>query len=121
VIEGLVAFDGHEVPAWIVAILSAARHDGIWHGSVISGYRTPAYSESLCYAMCGAPSCPGRCAGRATNHSCPPTYRGVKYEGAVDVTDAPGLRSYCRLHNAPLRGDGEVLPYDTPHFSHEGN
>lgn len=113
--------DGHEVPLWIAEILIEARNAGVWHGVVISGFRTPAYSEELCLDMCGAPSCPGRCAGRATNHSCPPTGTGVFPEGAVDVTDYSGLREFCRTHNKPLRGGGEVLPADLPHFSHNGN
>jgi hypothetical protein len=121
IVEGLVEFDGHQVPAWIAAILQAARTSGMWTGYVISGYRSPEYSEHLCIVMCGAPSCPGRCAGRSTNHSCPPSGRGVKYEGAVDVSNPEGLRAYCRAHDEPLRGDGEVLPADLNHFSYVGN
>jgi hypothetical protein len=121
VIEGLVEFDGHQVPAWIAAILKKARAAGYWTGYVISGVRSPAYSEHLCIIMCGAPTCPGRCGGRYSNHACPPSGKGVKYEGAVDVTDPAGLGNYCSSHNEPLRGDGEVLPDDLNHFSHEGN
>lgn len=119
--EYLAAFDGHEVPVWIAKILWDARVSGVWKGVVISGYRSPQYSEELCLNMCGAPSCPGRCAGRSTNHACPPTGTGQPFEGAVDVTDYVGLRTYCRQVNAPLRGGGEVLPADLPHFSHNGN
>lgn len=113
--------DGHEVPVWIAEILIAARNAGVWKGVVISGVRSPAYSEELCLNMCGAPTCSGRCAGRASNHAMPPTGTGEPFEGAVDVTDYVGLRTYCREHNEPLRGGGEVLPADLPHFSHEGN
>lgn len=113
--------DGHEVPIWIAEILIAARNAGAWKGVVISGVRTPQHSEELCLQMCGAPSCPGRCAGRSSNHAMPPTGTGREYEGAVDVTDYVGLRNYCREHNLPLRGGGEVLPADLPHFSHNGN
>lgn len=113
--------DGHEVPIWIAEILLAARSTGAWGGVVISGVRTPAYSEQLCLNMCGAPSCSGMCAGRSSNHACPPSGEGVPYEGAVDVTDYYGLRHYCEAHAPQLRGGGQVLPRDLPHFSHVGN
>lgn len=121
VIEGLVTYDGHQLPGWIAEINDEARKSGEWTGSVISGVRSPEYSEHLCIIMCGAPTCPGRCGGRSSNHACPPTGKGVKYEGAEDVTDPEGLRQFCRKHNKPLRGGGEVLPADLNHFSHEGN
>jgi hypothetical protein len=121
IIEGLVTFDGHQVPAWIARILQAARDAGVWDGYVISGVRSPEYSEHLCLIMCGAPTCPGRCGGRYSNHACPPSGKGVEFEGAVDVTDPAGLRSYCSSHGLPLRGGGEVLPADLNHFSHAGN
>lgn len=114
-------FDGHEVPIWIAEILTAARNSGAWSGVVFSGVRSPQYSEELCLNMCGAPSCPGRCAGRSSNHAMPPTGTGRPFEGAVDVTDYTGLRRYCEEHAPQLRGGGEVLPADLPHFSHEGN
>lgn len=80
---GLLTFyDGYKVATWIVPYLKYARAHG-WEGYVTSGYRDPAYSESLCYAMCGAPSCPGRCAGKASNHS-----GNVEPKGAVDVSDS---------------------------------
>lgn len=116
-----VMFDGHEVARWIAEILAAARAAGAWHGVVISGRRDPVYSEHLCIEMCGAPSCPGMCAGRSSNHAGPPSFKGVEYEGAVDVTDYSGLRSYCEAHAPELRGGGAVLPSDLPHFSHAGN
>jgi hypothetical protein len=115
-----VSFDGHQVPRWIAEILNAARKAG-WSGSVISGYRTPEYSTSLCEAMCGAPTCPGRCAGANSNHSCPPTHTGVPYEGAVDVLEPAGLESYCRAHTKPLYGNGYALgAADLNHFSASG-
>jgi hypothetical protein len=121
VIEGLVTFDGHQLPGWIAEIDQKARDSGDWSGSVISGVRSPEYSEHLCIIMCGAPTCPGRCGGRFSNHACPPSGKGVKYEGAEDVTDPAGLQRYCRAHNEPLHGNGEALPADLNHFSHEGN
>jgi hypothetical protein len=116
-----VIFDGKEVPKWMATINQEARDAGYWNGYVFSGRRDPAYSESLCLNMCGAPTCPGRCGGRYSNHSGPPTDRGVEYEGAEDVSDPAGLDRFCREHNKPLIGNGRVLPADTPHFSHEGN
>lgn len=119
--EFITELDGHDVPIWIAEILIAARNAGAWHGVVISGVRTPQASEELCLNMCGAPSCPGRCAGRSTNHACPPTGTGREFEGAVDVTGYTELREYCHAHAPQLRGGGEVLPADLPHFSHAGN
>lgn len=114
--HGLVELDGHQVAAWIAKILVAAREAGYWHGYVISGWRSRSYSRELCENMCGASSCPGRCAGEATNHV------GIEEpEGATDVSDPAGLQRYCREHGLPLRGNGEVLPADTPHFSRAGN
>jgi hypothetical protein len=50
-----------------VPILNWCKQHG-WRGWVVSGYREPGYSQSLCYKMCGRPSCPGRCAGVSSNH-----------------------------------------------------
>lgn len=116
-----VLYDGHEVPRWMAEINERARDAGYWTGSVISGRRTRQYSRELCENMCGAPSCPGRCAGELTNHTGPPTFMGVPFEGAEDVTDPYGLRHYCETHNEPLVGGGAVLPSDINHFSHAGN
>ena len=80
--SGVVTFDGKPCAAWIAADLRKIREMG-WDGYLLSGYRTPAYSESLCYGICGAPSCPGRCAGSSSNHS--------QYErpgGAADLDPA---------------------------------
>lgn len=114
---GVTEFDGHTCAAWIVHdILAPARDRGYWNGYVISGWRDPAYSESLCRAMCGQPSCPGTCAGRDSRHS-----QSAKPDGAVDVTDPGGLISYCRHAGIEFHGNGEVLPYDKPHCSTWGN
>lgn len=117
----LTTFDGKTVPKWIAHILRSARKDGVQF-TVISGYRSPEYSTQLCESICGAPTCPGRCAGATSNHSCPPTHTGKKYEGAVDVyPGAPALDAWCQKHNAPLIGNGRVLPSDPNHFSHSGS
>lgn len=111
---GLGTFDGKTVAAWMLPQLQWARAHG-WSGVVLSGYRTPAYSRSLCYAMCGAPRCPGMCAGTASRHS---QYR--KPDGAVDVSDPEAFES-------ALRGCPELprlvnnLPNDRNHHSAEGN
>lgn len=113
---GVVEFDNHQVAAWIVHdILAPARAAGVWNGYVISGYRDPAYSESLCQHMCGAPSCPGTCAGRSSNHS-----GSVKPAGAVDLTDPAGAVRYAQSHGITFHGAGEMLPSDYPHCSSTG-
>lgn len=66
--SGVSSFDGRPVAKCAIPYLKYAREHG-WRGSLNSGWRSPAYSESLCYAMCGAPTCPGKCAGRSSNHS----------------------------------------------------
>lgn len=109
--DGLVQFDGHTVAAWIARWLQKSRDAG-WKGTVTSGYRTPEYSESLCQNMCGAPSCPGTCAGRTSNHS------GKEYpSGAVDVSDYTNFERIQYEIGSPLRND---LPYDPVHFSVNG-
>lgn len=115
---GVVEFDGKPCAEWIAKILAAARAAGVWGGFLMSGVRTSAESVGLCEDMCGATSCPGRCGGTASNHNCDECDDG---EGAADVTDPAGLQRYCREHGLPLRGNGEVLPADTPHFSRAGN
>ena len=114
--HGLVTLDGHQVASWIAEICVEAREAGYWNGYIISGWRSKQYSRELCENMCGAASCPGRCAGESTNHT------GIDYPaGAVDVTDSAGLIRFARAKGKPLHGAGEVLPYDTPHCSYAGN
>jgi peptidoglycan hydrolase-like protein with peptidoglycan-binding domain len=78
---GVATFDGRPVAAWLKPYLDWARENG-WSGTLNSGFRDPAYSEKLCMSMCGAPSCPGRCAGRSSNHS-----GNTRPAGAIDVSD----------------------------------
>ena len=111
---GTAMFDGRPVAAWIKPYLEWARANG-WKGSVTSGFRDPAHSERVCMEICGAPSCPGRCAGRSSNHS-----GSSKPNGAIDVSDYVTfgrLMQRCpyspRLYNA--------LPTTDPiHFSSTG-
>lgn len=109
---GLVWYDGKQVASWIADDLDKARAHG-WHGVVVSGYRTPAYSESLCYRMCGRPSCPGTCAGRSSNHS-----QGYIFpNGAVDVTDYYRLAEVAAQLGLRIKNR---LPRDRVHFSNSG-
>jgi peptidoglycan hydrolase-like protein with peptidoglycan-binding domain len=78
---GVATFDGRPVAAWLQPYLVWARQNG-WKGTLNSGWRDPAYSEQLCLHMCGKPSCPGKCAGRTSNHA-----GSVKPAGAIDVSD----------------------------------
>lgn len=108
----IVTMDGKPIVEDLAYWLDKARHNG-WHGVVVSGYRSPEYSESLCRAMCGAPSCPGRCAGRASNHA------RVAYPGpAADVTDFITCERVLANIGAPYFND---LPYDLVHFSRSGH
>jgi hypothetical protein len=118
-----VMFDSKEVAEWMAKILQAARESGYWNGYVLSGRRSPEYSESLCLGMCGQPTCPGTCGGKYSNHSGPPTWTGADGEGAVDVTDPEGLDRYIQSHglSGTLIGNGRVLPADHNHFSRHGN
>lgn len=113
--SGVGTFDGKQVAKWIIPILQKARQSGLWHGSVLSGFRTPAYSLSLCRQMCGAPSCPGRCAGTDSNHS------GTQApHGAVDVSDPAGLTAalaHLNLSNQLKH----TLSSDANHFSRTGS
>jgi hypothetical protein len=109
----LVTFDGKPHAGWLVReTLIPARASGVWPGISYSGYRTPEYSEALCLAMCGAPTCPGRCAGRNTNHA-----KLVKPGGATDVTYSTQLSQWEAAHNYPSR---HTLPFDLPHHSLTG-
>jgi hypothetical protein len=110
--SGVGTFDGKQVANWIIPWLEKSRRAG-WRGYVVSGYRSPSYSTSLCYAMCGAPSCPGRCAGANSNHA------GSSYPGgAIDVTDYYNFAVVQRQIGSPLQN--RIGPSDLVHFSHNG-
>lgn len=116
---GVTVYDGRTVAAWFVPHMNWARHIGHlgyrWRGRLVSGFRTPAYSESLCRARCGRPSCPGTCAGRMSHHS-----QFIKPAGAIDVTDY--LRFAWLMQFCPLRPRiWNRLPSDRVHFSATGN
>jgi hypothetical protein len=110
--NGVGTFDGKPVAAWWVPILAQARKSGLWGGTLTSGYRTPAYSQQLCYQICGAPSCPGRCAGTSSNHT------KLDSSAAVDVSDPAG---FARAMQAQGNGIFNALGAADPwHFSRSG-
>lgn len=111
--DGLIQIDGKQVATEIGKEVRRIRAAGRWKGYVVSGYRTPAYSESLCYHMCGRPACPGTCAGRNTNHA-----RLGGRNGAVDVSDYFTFAAECRRLGSWLENH---LPHDLVHFSDSGN
>jgi hypothetical protein len=112
--RGVSWYDGKQVASWLVPYLQWARKNG-WNGRLVSGWRDPAYSEKLCWAMCGRPSCPGRCAGRNSNHS-----GSVPHAGAVDVssyTQFGALMKRCPYSPRIFNGLGARDPV---HFSASG-
>ncbi len=114
VTTGVGTFDGRYCAAWLIPYLKWARANG-WRGSLNSGWRSPAYSESLCYAMCGAPTCSGRCAGRYSNHA-----GSTKPAGAVDVSDYYNFgRIIARCPYSP-RIYNALGTRDPVHFSASG-
>jgi hypothetical protein len=114
--DGLAVFEGTTVAAWIKPWLEKARAEG-WTGWLTSGWRDPLYSEQLCYSMCGSPSCPGRCAGRSSNHSGKGSKNGDP--GAVDLTDYYNFGRIMAKLDSPLHNS--IGPSDPVHFSASGN
>lgn len=110
---GVATYNGKQVAAWMVPYLKKAERAG-WDGCLASGYRDPNYSEKLCYDMCGAPSCPGTCAGKSSNHS------GRVYPaGAIDVCNPGSFQAAAnKIKGFPLKND---LPADPVHFSVSGH
>ncbi len=112
---GLMWLNGRAVPRWIYDDLMKAKARG-WWGIVVSGVRTTKLSISLCWAMCGAPFCRGRCAGASSNHNADPPY--AYPDGAVDVTDYFKLDEICDKYD-DMRIQNN-LPADRVHFSASG-
>jgi len=113
---GVSTFDKKPVAAWMKPYLVYARKHG-WQGTLISGYRTPEHSESICIGKCGAKSCPGNCAGRSSNHS-----QRVKPFGAIDV-DVTHRDHFARLM-AKCPYEPKLVNHlasDRNHFSVQGN
>jgi hypothetical protein len=111
---GVGKFDGVPIARCLIPPLTWCRKNG-WNGHVNSGWRSPAYSEHLCFEMCGAPSCPGRCAGKDSNHS------GDSPEKcAVDVSDYDKFREVIARCPIPPHIHND-LPSDLVHFSPSGH
>lgn len=111
--DDLIEIDGKQVAEGVGMEVLRIRKAGRWHGVVVSGYRTPEFSESLCFKMCGAPTCSGKCAGRGTRHAT----KGGR-EGAVDLSDFITFAAECRRLGSWLENN---LPVDLVHFSDLGN
>jgi Putative peptidoglycan binding domain len=112
--NGVATFDGRPVAAWLKPYLEWARQNG-WKGTLNSGFRDPAYSEKLCMSMCGAPSCPGRCAGRASNHA-----GSSNPSGAIDVSDYVTFGQLMRRCPYSPRIFNALGAQDPVHFSASG-
>lgn len=111
---GVGSFDGVPVANAAIPYLQWARKHG-WQGRLVSGWRDPHYSQSLCYRMCGRPSCPGRCAGLASNHvgSTPARF-------AVDVSDYYRFGQLMRSYPGP-KIVNHLGARDPVHFSPSGS
>jgi hypothetical protein len=112
--NGVAMFDGRPVAAWLKPYLDWARQNG-WKGTLNSGFRDPAYSEKLCISMCGAPSCPGRCAGRASNHA-----GSSNPSGAIDVSDYVTFGQLMRRCPYSPKIFNALGAQDPVHFSASG-
>jgi hypothetical protein len=112
---GVGRFDGRPVAKAAIPHLQWARANG-WRGTLVSGWRDPNYSRSLCIRMCGAPSCPGRCAGLASNH-----VGNTPSRFAIDVSDYANFgRIISRSPHRP-RIFNRLGARDPVHFSPSGN
>ena len=100
-----------QIAAWIVPWLVKSYNAG-WRGYIISGYRSPSYSTSLCMNMCGHPTCV-YCAGSGSRHS------GSEYpNGAVDLSDYYTFDAIQPRIGSPLKN---ALSGDRWHHSATGN
>lgn len=112
---GVTRYDGVPVAAWMVPYLKWARENG-WRGRLVSGWRDPNYSRALCMRMCGAPSCPGRCAGLSSNH-----VGSAKPHGAIDVSDYGTFERLMARCPIEPRLRNTLDARDPVHFSVPGN
>lgn len=117
--QGVGTYDGVPVANVAIAILNWCRHptDGgeAWDGRLVSGWRSAAYSISLCLRMCGRVFCPGRCAGASTNHT-----------GTTPDRFAIDVSSYVKFRRVVARCPIKPhifndLPIDPVHFSPSGH
>jgi hypothetical protein len=121
--DGVGEWRGFQVAAWMVG--GAVGPDGKqvnwlqksveegWDGDLNSGWRSPERSEEICFEMCGAATCSGKCGGRTSNHSQigPPNW------GAIDVQDFTRFGEIQRRIGSPLKN---ALPEDLVHYSFTG-
>jgi hypothetical protein len=112
---GVTRYDDVPVAEVAVPYLRFARNHG-WQGQLVSGWRDPEYSESLCRRMCGMPSCPGTCAGKASNHS-----GKTKDKFALDVSDWARFTELMARSDAPKPRIFNDLPRDRVHLSPNGH
>jgi hypothetical protein len=112
---GVVKFEGKDVAAWIEPHLRWAKAHG-WTGTIESGYRTPEYSEHICFTKCGHPTCDGNCAGKNSNHS-----GRIAPAGAVDVTDYPRFAELIKRSPHRPRLLNALGAADPNHFSATGH
>ncbi len=113
--SGVTRYDGVPVAAWMVPYLQWARANG-WRGRLVSGWRDPNYSRSLCMRMCGEPSCPGRCAGLNSNH-----VGSAEPRGAIDVSEYTHFAALMRRCPLEPRIFNALGARDPVHFSASGN
>ena len=94
----LVVIEGKQCAEHIAYRIFMARAAG-FRGSLNSLFRSPEYSQQLCYQICGAPSCPGRCAGTSSNHT-----QYTYPNGAADVGDYYTFGSIMRALASKIPG-----------------
>lgn len=112
--DGVVLYDGVPCAAVAVPILNWCREHG-WDGVLVSGWRSKKYSRGLCISMCGAPSCPGRCAGESSNHV------GLTVDRfALDVTEYAEFERIVAQCPLEPRIKNELDERDPVHFSPSG-
>lgn len=117
---GVGIFDGKPVAKCMIPQLKWARNVGHrgkrWHGYLNSGWRSIPYSISLCFRICGAPRCPGRCAGSSTRHvgkTC------SSFAGDVSDYKTFGELMPYSPHNPKIHNS--LGAQDPVHFSPQGN
>lgn len=115
VAPGVTRWGGVPVARCAVCHLNDARRRG-WRGGLNSGWRSPAYSDSLCYRMCRRPRCPGRCAGSSSNHSGSTCARF-----AIDVSAYGQFGQLMRSSRCRPRIFNALGSRDPVHYSPQGN
>jgi hypothetical protein len=112
---GVGKFDGKTVAKCAIPLLTWARANG-WKGTLVSGWRDPKYSQSLCFNMCGRPSCPGKCAGLSSNH-----VGDTPAKFAMDVSDYVNFGHIIARCPLQPKVHNSLGARDPVHFSPSGN